>query len=200
MRCAIYIRVSTPDKGQSTENQRIPLEEFCISQGWKPAKLYEDQESAFKNGGRPAFARMLDDAAKRGFDVLLFWSLDRFCREGSYQTLHYLNQLSERKVKFRSFMEPYIDTSNPMGEAIVAILAALAKQESVRHSERVKAGMDRAKAEGKLIGRPPRAFTNADFSRLLGAGFSTDELMAHFKISRSLVYEVKKEIRETVKA
>lgn len=195
MRCAIYLRISDPSKGQTTENQRIPLEEFRDSQKWKPAQVYEDHESAFRNGNRPAFARMLDDAAKRKFDLLLFWSLDRFCREGCYQTLEYLNRLSRAKVMFRSYMEPYIDTSNPMGEAIVAILASLAKQESVRRSERVKAGMERARSEGKALGRPAREFTHEEFSRLLGAGFTTEELKRHFGISASLVFKVKRELR-----
>ena len=196
MRCAIYLRVSDPAKGQTTENQRLPLEQFRDSQGWKPFQVYEDQESAFRNGGRPAFVRMLEDAAKRKFDILLFWSLDRFCREGCYQTLHYLSLLSQFKVAFRSYMEPYIDTSNPMGEAIVAILAALAKQESVRRSERVKAGMQRARNEGKRLGGRRRRFTHEEFSRLMKTGFSTQDLMDHFRIKRSLVFKVKKEIRE----
>ena len=196
MRCAIYLRVSDPLKGQTTDNQRLPLEQFRTQQNWKPAKVYEDQESAFHNGGRPAFARMLQDAAKRQFDILLFWSLDRFCREGAYKTLCYLSQLSTSGVKFRSYIEPYIDTSSPMGEAIVAILAAMAKQESVRRSERVKAGMLRAKLEGKQVGGRHRGFNHAEFKRLLGAGFSTSELMSHFRIGRSLVFKVKKEIRQ----
>ena len=176
----------------------MPLEQFRDSQGWKAAKVYEDLESAFRNGGRPQFARMLDDAGRHSFDILLFWSLDRFCREGSFRTLFYLSRLSESGVKFRSYMEPYIDTCSPMGEAIVAILAAMAKQESVRRSERVKAGMARAKSEGKLVGGRRRKFSLAEFSRLLGAGFTTSELMKHFGIQRSLVFKVKKEIREGV--
>lgn len=196
MRCAIYLRVSDPSKGQTTENQRLPLEQFRDEQKWKHAKVYEDQESAFRNGGRPAFARMMEDAVRHSFDILLFWSLDRFCREGSYRTLHYLSQLSAAGVKFRSYMEPYIDTANPMGEAIVAILAALAKQESVRRSERVKAGMDRARSQGKRIGGRRRRFTIEEFGKLVAAGFTAAELMAHFGIKRSLVFKVKREIRD----
>ena len=196
MRCAIYLRVSDSLKGQTTENQRLPLEQFRDSQGWKAAQVYEDQESAFRNGGRPAFARMLDDAAKRKFDILLFWSLDRFCREGCFQTLGYLNRLSQVKVMFRSYMEPYVDTSNPMGEAIVAILAALAKQESVRRSERVKAGMERAKSQGRQVGGRRRRFSHEEFAKLDRAGFTTTELMRHFSIKRGLVFKVRRELRE----
>jgi DNA invertase Pin-like site-specific DNA recombinase len=148
------------------------------------------------NGWIPGSSRMLEDAARHSFDILLFWSLDRFCREGSYRTLHYLSQLSASGVKFRSYMEPYIDTSAPMGEAIVAILAAMAKQESVRRSERVKAGMTRAKSQGKQIGGRRRKFSTEEFARLAQAGFTTAELMAHFGIKRGLVFKVKREIRE----
>ena len=175
------------------ENQRAPLETFRDAQSWKPAKVYEDQESAFRNGNRPAFTRMLADATRHEYDILLFWSLDRFCREGAFKTLWYLNQLSEAGVKFRSYMEPYIDTSNPMGEAIVGLLAALAKQESVRKSERVKAGMARARLQGKRVGGRRRAFSLEEFARM-NDKLTVKELMRHFQISRGMVYKVRGEL------
>ena len=86
--------------------------------------------------------------------MVLFWALDRFSREGVLRTLTYLNDLESSGVEFKSYAERYIDSSGLFKEAILAILATLAKQERIRLSERVKAGLDRARSEGRRLGRP----------------------------------------------
>src|SRR5438876_7206168 len=102
------------------------------------------------------------DAAQRRFDVVLFWALDRFTREGALQTLQYLNQLSSYGVGYRSYTEPYLDSCGMFKDAVIAILGTIAKQERVRLSERVKAGLQRARFQGtksgKPIGRPKVVF------------------------------------------
>jgi len=120
---------------------------------------------------------MFDDAHRRRFDLVLFWALDRFSREGVLKTLHYLNDLEAAGVGFKSYMERYIDSSGIFKEAILAILATLAKQERVRLAERVKAGLDRARAEGKDLGRPrlPRSTVN-EVRRLSASGVSKREI------------------------
>ena len=105
-------------------------------------------------GSRPAFAQMLKDAEEKKFDILLFWSLDRLSREGVSQTLNYLNQLASHGVGFRSYSEPYLDSLGVFKDAVLAILACIAKQERIRISERTKAGLERAKRQGKILGRP----------------------------------------------
>jgi DNA invertase Pin-like site-specific DNA recombinase len=97
---------------------------------------------------------MLKDATAHRFDVLLFWSLDRLTREGVLKTHLYLEQLAQAGVRFVSYTEQYVNSLGPFGEAIIGLLAAIAQQEHNRISERVKAGMDRAKANGKTFGRP----------------------------------------------
>jgi len=104
-------------------------------------------------------------AAQRHFDVLLFWSLCRLSREGPLPTLQYLNRLGNYGVRWRSFAEPYLDTIGPFGEAIVALLAAIAKQERLRLVERVQAGLARARVAGTRSGRPvgrPRSIFRRD--------------------------------------
>jgi DNA invertase Pin-like site-specific DNA recombinase len=149
---AIYARVSTRDR-QETENQLRELRAYSQKQGWRVVGEYVDRESGGK-ADRPQFRRLFDDAHRRKFDMVLFWALDRFSREGVLRTLTYLNDLELSGVEFKSYAERYIDSSGLFKEAILAILATLAKQERIRLSERVKAGLDRARSEGRRLGRP----------------------------------------------
>src|SRR5438876_10182950 len=150
---AIYSRVSTRDKGQDFTNQLLALREFAAKQGWTIVNEYIDQQSA-KDDDRPAFRQMFQDASQRKFDVLLFWSLDRLSREGTVETLQHLQRLTSYGVAWRSFTEQYLDSTGIFKDAVIGILAAVAKQERVRLSERVQAGLERAKAQGRIGGRP----------------------------------------------
>jgi DNA invertase Pin-like site-specific DNA recombinase len=131
------------------------------------AQIYQDHESAGGGKVREAYTRLFQDAAKPGrkWDLLMFWSLDRFSREGVYETLFKLTELDRLGVRFLSLQEQYLDTLGPFRDAVVAILAAVAKLERTRISERVKAGMDRCKLEGKKFGRK---LVPMDEDRLLG--------------------------------
>jgi DNA invertase Pin-like site-specific DNA recombinase len=97
---------------------------------------------------------MFGAASRREFDILLFWSLDRLSREGAVQTLNHLERLTGYGVNYRSFTEQYLDSTSMFKEAVIGILAAVAKQERVRLSERTIAGLERAKAQGRVGGRP----------------------------------------------
>jgi DNA invertase Pin-like site-specific DNA recombinase len=157
MRIAIYARVSTDDKGQDPENQVRQLREWCANAGHELVGQYVDHESGRKGvNGRKQFAALFDDAHKRRFDCVLFWALDRFTREGMVPTILHLQRLASCGVGFHSYTEPHLATDNELvRDILLALLASLAKQEAKRISERVKAGMDRAKAQGKRVGRPP---------------------------------------------
>lgn len=154
MKCAIYARVSTDDKGQDPLNQLLQLREFALRQGWEIVYEYVDETSA-KNGDRKGFKAMFADAARHRFDVVLFWSLDRLTREGTFRTHVYLRQLSECGVKFKSFTEQYVDSLGIFGDAIIGLLAAMAQQERCRISDRTKAGIARLKAAGVNWKRGP---------------------------------------------
>src|SRR5215472_1536179 len=117
MRCALYGRVSTKlGKGrQDPEVQLRQLRKFAVSQNWTITAEYIDRESGAK-ADRPEFKRMMEDASKRTFDVLLFWSLDRFSREGIVPVLTSLKRLSDYDVRYRSYQEPFIDTTSEFGD------------------------------------------------------------------------------------
>jgi DNA invertase Pin-like site-specific DNA recombinase len=150
---AIYTRVST--EGQDSTNQLNQLREFTANQGWTVYREYVDEAVSGTRCGssRPAFSQMMEEAKEKKFDILLFWSLDRLSREGTSQTLNYLNQLASHGVGFRSFTEQYLDSCGAFKDAVLAILACIAKQERIRISERTKAGLIRAKKAGKVLGR-----------------------------------------------
>ena len=150
---AIYGRVSTKGKGQEVVNQLLVLREFCGKLGYHIYNEYVDHESG-GSANRSAFAQMFADAAKRSFDLVLFWSLDRFSREGTRKTIFLLQQLDDCGVRYKSYSEQYIDSSGIFKDVIISLLSTLAAQERVRLSERVTAGLDRARSKGRIGGRP----------------------------------------------
>ena len=133
------------------------------------SKEYCDQESG-GSAERPQFQQLFKDAHQRRFDVVLFWSLDRFSREGVTETLNHLQRLTATGVQFKSFTEQYLDSTGVFRDAIIGFLAAIAKQERVRFSERIKAGQARS---SKAPGRPAIADSViAELRRLRGEGLS----------------------------
>lgn len=154
MTIAIYSRIST--ETQDSQNQLSQLRDFASKQGWHISGEYVDEAISGSKAGssRPAFSQMMKDASQRKFDLLLFWSLDRLSREGVSATLDYLNRLSSWGIGFRSYSEPYLDSLGVFKDAVLAILACIAKQERIRISERTKAGLELAKKRGVVLGRP----------------------------------------------
>lgn len=155
-RVAIYARVSTIDKGQSTENQVLQLRRWCKDAGHVVIREYVDRESGGKGtAGRAEFGALLCDASRRKFDLVLFWALDRFSREGLAQTVFYLRRLSSYGISFHSYAEPNLSTADDFTrDILLGVLAALAAHERKRLSDRTKAGLARARAQGKKLGRP----------------------------------------------
>lgn len=153
---AIYARVSTRDR-QEVENQLAELRRYARRQRWKVAGEYIDRESGAKPD-RPKFKRLFADAHQGKFDIVMFWSLDRFSREGVLKTLQYLQRLSDYGCRWKSLTQEFLDSTGPFGDAIVALLAALAQQERETIRARVKAGIDRARRQGKHLGRPRKVF------------------------------------------
>src|SRR5258706_15178376 len=137
-RTALYARISTRDKGQDVENQLTQLREFAARQGWAVVHEFVDLESG-STADRAEFQAMFRAASQRRFDVLLFWSLDRLSREGVLETLQHLNRLASYGVNYRSFTEQYFDSCGIFKDAVIAIIATVAKQERVRISQRVNA-------------------------------------------------------------
>lgn len=186
MKTAIYVRCSTKHHSQDTENQLLQLNTFCQKQGYEITKVYTEYESG--DGDRKEFKQMLADASKRKFDLLLFWSLDRFSREGVRQTINHLQVLESYGIVYKSYTEQYIDNSGIFKDVIISILATLARQEKVRLSERVKAGLQKAKLNGRTGGRPTLSAEVVkrmqEFKRM---GFSNRRISRELNISNTTV-------------
>jgi DNA invertase Pin-like site-specific DNA recombinase len=179
MKTALYLRVSTKDGRQNTENQGLQLRQFCNAQGSEIITEYEDHETGSRCD-RTQFRQMLQDASTRKWDLLVFWALDRLTREGTLATLKYLELLETYGVRWRSFTEPWIDSAGPFRDVIISLLASLAKQERVRIQERVRAGLERSKQygtrSGKPIGRPKAIFRRDLIPGLRRDGLSWREI------------------------
>jgi DNA invertase Pin-like site-specific DNA recombinase len=189
MNVAIYARVSTRDKGQDCENQLRELREYVSrreAEGWKIAGEYVDHASG-GSSDRVNFARMFADASQRRFDLVLFWSLDRFSREGVLETLQHLQRLSNHGVDWFSLKEEYLRSVGMFREAVLSILATIAKQERIRLSERVKSGLDRARSEGKSLGRPAAIVNRDRIAELRKEGLSQWKIGERLGISKSTV-------------
>jgi DNA invertase Pin-like site-specific DNA recombinase len=156
MRVAIYARVSTDARGQNPENQLRELRAWATDSGHTIVQEFVDRESGRKGAdSRKQFAALFDDAAKRKFDLVVFWALDRFSREGMAQTIIHLQRLSSYGIAFHSYTEAHLATDNELVRNILlALLSSLAKVEAQKIAERTKAGMARARANGIKIGRP----------------------------------------------
>jgi len=153
IKVAIYGRCSTKNKGQEVANQLDVLREFCVKMGYHRYNEYVDYESG-GSSNRSAFIQMFADAAKRKFDLVLFWSLDRFSREGTRRTIFLLQQLDDCGIQYKSYTEQYIDSSGIFKDVIVSLLSTLALQEKTRLAERVLCGLERARKNGRIGGRP----------------------------------------------
>lgn len=150
-RAALYLRVSTVD--QHPETQGLELRRFAAERGYEIVQEYVDHGVSGTRVRRPALDQLLKDAHRRRFDAVLVWSCDRLARSTKH-FLAVLDELNELGVQFLSQRET-IDTEGPLGRAIVVIISAIAELERSLIVERVRAGMRRAKLEGRRIGRTP---------------------------------------------
>lgn len=187
MRCAIYARVSKEKgHGQDTENQLLQLREYCSHAGWEITKEYVDYVSG-KSGERDSLKQLFDDASKRKFDVVLVWALDRLTREGVLETFQYIRDLSKFGVAFESYSEAHFRTTGPAGELMMAIAAWIAKQERLRISERTKAGLARARKEGRFGGRPRKVFNRERALQLRKEGMSWRAMERVLKVPQATI-------------
>jgi DNA invertase Pin-like site-specific DNA recombinase len=186
MRVAIYARVSTKDKGQDTENQLHQLREFAERHG-TIYKVFTDQESGGK-ADRTEFKALLLEAYQQKFDLVVFWRLDRFSREGALATLRYLKELKDHRVNYKSFTEPYLDSLGPFGDVIVSMLATIAAQDLIKISENTKAALAKKKVAGLQLGAPTKSIELIEQVRCLKGGGAPNQAIARaLKMSPSTV-------------
>ena len=190
MRVAIYALVCAQNDRQDPENHSTHLRQFSATQKWENAGEYVDRETRSRSD-RAEFRRLLNDAAQRRFDVVLFWAVDRLTRGGALKTIEYLDQFTSYRIGYRSFTEPYLDSCGMFKDAIVAILGTIAKQERVRNCEHVRAGLNRARAvgtrSGRPIGRPRVLFRQDDAIKLRRAGLSWRQIARKMGVGMTTV-------------
>ena len=165
MKVAVYARISTSDGDQNVETQLMPMRDFVTAQSWDVYKTYVDMAPANDLAHRVAWRQLLDDAAKRRFSVVLVFKLDRAFRsvKHMHDTLAAWEMVG---VSFKSLREQF-DTSTALGRLLLNLLAALTEFELELIRERVKAGMDRARRQGRQIGRP-RVTDRRGFNKRFG--------------------------------
>jgi DNA invertase Pin-like site-specific DNA recombinase len=183
IKAALYLRVSTVD--QHPETQGIELRQFAKQRGYEIVREYVDHGVSGTKARRPALDKLLQEARRHPFDVVLVWSCDRLARS----TKHFLEVLDELNgfgIRFVSQREA-IDTDGPLGRAIVVIISAIAELERSLIVERVRAGMRRAKLEGRRIGRTPLDVDHAALVRDRLAGMSLTRVAQEYGLSRASV-------------
>ena len=148
----IYLRVSS--SGQMTCNQLPALQKWVSDRGHDLVEVYAENESAWKSGHQRELSRLFADLPKRKVDICLVWALDRLTREGIARIFEIVNRFKAHGIQVISYSESWTEQSGPMADLLYAITAWIAEFESRRRSERTLAGLARAIAEGKKLGRP----------------------------------------------
>jgi DNA invertase Pin-like site-specific DNA recombinase len=190
---AIYARVSTQDRDQNPETQLLPLREFASAQGWMVADEFIDRASATDLRGRTAWRALLEQASRRKIDLILVWKLDRAFRSVAHASAT-LDQLRRWGVGLRSYTEAWLDTSSasPWGDLLFNILASFAQFERSLIAERVRAGMARARKQGKRLGRPRALDAEWEQVRPLieNGRMSQVEAARQLRVSRTTIYRM----------
>jgi putative DNA-invertase from lambdoid prophage Rac len=152
---AAWYRVSTGH--QDSDNQVPDVEAFAGHHGYQVKHVYAVSDTAWKDGGGPEYKatlkRALDDAHAGKFRVLIVWRLDRICRNGAEEALRLIRMFRERGCVLVSVRESWLNGSPEVQDVLVAFAGWMAAEESRKRSERIKAGLERRKAEGKPVGR-----------------------------------------------
>ncbi len=193
-RVVLYARVSTLDKGQDPETQLLALREYAERRGFRLVGEYVDHASGGRDD-RPQYRALLDAARKRQLDVVLVWRYDRFARS-TQALVNAMKEFQHLGVDFISYQEN-IDTTTPQGEMVFTVMASLAQFESALMSERVKAGMARAKAQGKRIARQPiPAGVRRRITQLYTSGTSINQISQRLGIGYGTAWNYVQRLKE----
>jgi putative DNA-invertase from lambdoid prophage Rac len=178
-RCGVYLRVSTGR--QTVRNQRAEVEQLVRARGYAPV-VYAETESAVKT--RPVLEQLLRDAHRGEVQAVAVWAIDRLARS-MVGALDVVLRLDRAGVRVLSVREPWLDTDGPARQLLVAVFGWVAEQERVRLVERVRAGLERARREGKQLGRPRTRPARAEVARLRTRGMSWSAVAAQLRCSPS---------------
>jgi DNA invertase Pin-like site-specific DNA recombinase len=192
-RAALYVRVSTNDKGQTVENQLQPLQEAATRLGWTVVAVYRDEGISGAKGrqSRPGLDALLKGVARREFDLVAAWSVCRLGRSLS-DLVVLLNELQARNVDLYLHQQA-LDTSTPSGRALFGMLGVFSEFERAMIRDRVMAGLNRARAAGKRLGRPRTTpYTIRRIRAALDEGRGVRETARLLKVSAAKVSEVRR--------
>jgi DNA invertase Pin-like site-specific DNA recombinase len=192
-RAALYMRVSSVD--QHPETQLLDLRQMAAQRGYQIVQEYTDRISGAK-ARRPGLDQLMDDARRGRFDVILTWASDRIARSTRH-FLEILDELNRLQIEFVSFREQ-LDTGGPLGRAIAIIIGAIAELERNLIVERVRAGMRRARLEGRQIGRRPLELDRAAILQDRRRGLSLRQIAHEYSVSRATIHRVLQEHASTV--
>jgi len=187
-RAVLYLRVSTIE--QTTANQERELQAIAERMGWEIIKVYKDHGISGAKGrnGRPAFDALCKAAAKREFDIVMAWSVDRLGR--SLQDLvGFLSELQALRIDLFLHQQG-IDTTTPAGKALFQMMGVFAEFERAMIQERVRAGLRRAVSEGKQLGRPPLSPELEERIRAARRTESVRKVASRFGISPTTVQKI----------
>ncbi len=193
-RVALYARVSTSE--QSTESQLLDLRRYTRERGWQLYREFCDNGVSGTKDSRPALNELMNDAKKRRFDAVLVWRFDRFARSTKHLILA-LEEFRNLGIDFVSYQEN-IDTSSPLGSAIFTIISAVAQLERDIIAERVKAGLRRARENGKKLGRPRIKVSENQLLMLSESGLSIRQIARQVNLSVTTVARRLKGVPKTL--
>lgn len=148
----VYLRVSSGE--QTTENQLPALQKWIADRGYELVEVYSENESAWRSGHQRELSRLFGDLSRHRIDICLVWALDRLTREGVAAILNLVDRFKRYGVRVVSLQESWTEAPGDMADLLYAITGWVANFESKRKSERTKAGLERARREGKHLGRP----------------------------------------------
>jgi DNA invertase Pin-like site-specific DNA recombinase len=189
-RAALYARVSTTGHGQDVGLQLDELRQVAAQRGWSVVEEFVDEGISGAKASRPALDRMMEAARLGKIDVVAVWKLDRLGRSLA-NLLSTLDELGHHGVGFVSLRDAGIDTTSPAGRLLLQLMGAFAEFERGLIRERVKAGVERAKARGKTLGRPPKVMAPEAVraaQKLLSEGWSVREAAAATGLARSTLH------------
>ena len=185
-RAVLYSRVSTLHHGQDPEVQSREIREYCQRRGWPLVGEYVDAGIPGAKDRRPQLDRLIADAHKRKFEVVVVWKFDRFARSVSH-LLRALETFRALGIEFVSLSEQ-VDTSTPTGKMVFTVLGAVAELERSLIAERVRAGLRNARAKGKRLGRPARHVDPAKVAQLRAQGVPWRRIGAQLGVSPATAY------------
>jgi DNA invertase Pin-like site-specific DNA recombinase len=184
-RVALYARISTKNNGQDPETQLIALREYAGHRGMTITDEYVDLGISGAKDRRPELDRLMTDARRRRFDIVLVARFDRFARSTKHLVVS-LEEFNALGIDFVSLNES-IDTSTPMGKMIFTVIGAVAELERSLIRERVMMGLDRARKEGKKLGRPQKLVDREQVATLRAKGLSLREVAMTLNMSKDKI-------------